>query len=72
MLKTYWGRDKMATLTDNIFKYISLNENLGSNWQYGNIDSDNGLAQNRWQASIWTNIGTLYWRKYASLGLRGN
>ena len=33
---------------------------LGSNWQYGSIGSDNGLAPNRRQAIIWTNVGMLY------------
>ena len=56
-----------TTLADDIFKYISLNENfwilntftgicyLGFNWQYGSIGSDNGLAVTRQQAIIWTN-----------------
>ena len=42
---------------------------LGSNWQYGSIGSDNGLAPNRRQAIIWTNDGPGYWRLYASLDL---
>ena len=42
---------------------------LGYNLQYGSIGSDNGLAPNRWQAIIWTNVGMLYWCIYASLGL---
>ena len=42
---------------------------LGSNWQYGSIDSDNGLAPKRQQATIWSNVDMLYWRIYASLGL---
>ena len=28
-----------------------------SSWQYASIGSDNGLALNRWQATIWTNVG---------------
>ena len=31
--------------------------NLGSNWQYSNIGSDNGLAPARRQAIILTNDG---------------
>ena len=31
--------------------------------------SDNGLAPNRRQAIIWTNVGMLYWHIYVSLGL---
>ena len=42
---------------------------FGSNWQYGGIGADNGLALNRRQAIIWTNVDMLYWRIYASLGL---
>ena len=42
---------------------------LWSNWQYGIIGLDNGLAPNRRKAIIWTNNGLVYWRIYASLGL---
>ena len=42
---------------------------LWSNRQYGNIDSNNGLAQNRQQAIIWSNVSMRYWCIYASLGL---
>ena len=68
---------------DDTFKCIFLNENfkfkwnfinicsLWSNWQYGSIGSDNGLAPNRRQAIIWTNVGMFYWRINASLGLKG-
>ena len=42
---------------------------LGSNWQYGSIDSDNGLVPNRHQAIIWSSVGMLCWCIYASLGL---
>ena len=42
---------------------------LWSNWQYDSIDSDIGLAQNRRQAIIWSNVGMLYWRIYAPLSL---
>ena len=31
---------------------------LGSNWQYPNIDSDDGLEPTRWQAIIWTSDGS--------------
>ena len=42
---------------------------LGSNWQYGRIGSDNGLAPTRRQAIIWTN-GVLGSRRiYVALGL---
>ena len=42
---------------------------LGSNWQYGSIGSDNGLAPNRWLTIIWSNVGMLYWCIYAWLDL---
>ena len=42
---------------------------LWSNWQYGNIGSDNGLAPNRRQAKLWSVVGMFYWRIYASFGL---
>ena len=42
---------------------------LGSNWQYGSIGSDNGLAPNRRLAIMLTNVDLLYWCIYASLGL---
>ena len=81
---THWGRDNMAaSLTDDIFEYISSNESFwilnkispkicyfGSNWQYDSIGSDNALAPNRRQAIIWSNVGMLYRRIYASLGLK--
>ena len=40
---------------------------LVSNWQYDSIGSDNGMAPNRRHAIIWSNVGMLYWRIYASL-----
>ena len=42
---------------------------LGSNWLYGIICSDNGLAPIRQQAIIWTNDGLFYWRIYATFDL---
>ena len=41
----------------------------GSNWHCGSIGLDNGLAENRQQAIIWTNDGLIYWHIYASLSL---
>ena len=67
---------------DDIFKYIFLYEKVrisldfteiwsyGSNQQYSNIGSDDGLVPTRRQAIIWTNDGTCYQRIYASLGLK--
>ena len=57
------------------WKCLNLDENFteicsqGSNWQYANIGSDNGLAPNRRQAIIWSNGGLGCRRIYASLGL---
>ena len=42
---------------------------LWPNRQYGSIGSDNGLWLVQRQAIIWSNVGMLYWRIYASLGL---
>ena len=66
-------RDKMATISQTTFpcafpwmKLLVLNYNfteicsLRSNWQYGSIGSDNGLAPNRRHAIIWTNYGLGY------------
>ena len=35
---------------------------LGSDWQYGSIGSENGLAPYRRQAIIWSNVGSGYRR----------
>ena len=43
----------------------------GSNYQYANIDSDDVLVPNRRKAVFWKNVGLVYWRMYASLGLNG-
>ena len=40
----------------------------GVNWKYVNFGLDNGLAQNRRQAIIWTNTDLGHWRIYAALG----
>ena len=79
---TYWGRDKMAAISQmtfsNAFSWIKMYEfqekftkvcSYRSNWQYSSIGSDNGLVPNRWQAIFWTNGGLVYWCIYASLGL---
>ena len=56
------------------WKYLNSDSNftdlcsLWSNWQYGSIGSDNGLAPTRRQAIMWTNDGQVWWRIYASLG----
>ena len=62
-----WGRNKMAAIfSDDIFKYIFLNEVCawGSNQKYPSIGSDNGLAPVRRQAIIWINEDLLHWRIY--------
>ena len=43
-------------------KKITETCSLWSNWQYGSIGSDNGLAPNKRQAIILTKVGMLYWR----------
>ena len=37
-------------------------------WQWASIGLDNGLAPNRRQAIIWTNVDPIHWRMYAALG----
>ena len=76
------ARQNGRHFAEDIFKGISLNENfrilnkifteicsLGSIRQCGSIGLGNGLAQNRRHAIIWSNVGMLYWRIFASLGL---
>ena len=75
---THWARDKMDAISQTTFSsafYFEFeirfrcNLSSGSDWQYGSIDSDNGLAPNRRQAIIWINDGLVNWRIYASLDL---
>ena len=81
-LDTLRPRQNGRHFADDICKGIYLNENfsilhknftaicsLGSNRHNGSIVSDDGLAPNRRQAIIWTNVDMLYWRIYAPLGL---
>ena len=68
---THWGRDKWPPFRRHFgvrfleWKLLNLKQNfteicsLGCNWQYGSIGSDNGLAPNRRQAMIWSNVGVL-------------
>ena len=76
-------RLKDQHFTDDIFKYISLNENFQIlnkiSLKYvplGLIDNMTALVQimafwalNRWQAVIWNNVGMFSWCIYASLSL---
>ena len=76
---THRGRDKLGAISQTMFssawklsnfKWIFIETcSSGSNWKYGSIGSDNGLAPYRRQAIIRTNGGIFYWRIYASLGL---
>ena len=36
----------------------------GFNWQYDNIDSDNGLVRNKRQAIVWNNAGLVGWSTF--------
>ena len=69
---THWGRDKMAaifqTMFSNGFSWIKMHEFrltfhwslfLGSNQQYANIGSGNGLAPTRRKAIIGINDGLI-------------
>ena len=79
-INTLRPRQDGSFFVHDIFTCISLNGkfrilntifseicSLRSNWQCGSIGSDSGLAPNRRQAIIWTNVGMLYW--YAPLVL---
>ena len=57
---THRVRDKITAIFTDIFPQWS-------DYQWGSTGSDNGLAPNRRQASIWTNNGLLYWRIHVSL-----
>ena len=70
---THWGWDKwLPFLTNDVFKFILLNENLlyivikisptlVLKGLAVIIGSDNGLAQDRQQAIIWTNDDLACW-----------
>ena len=71
--------DSSQTIFSNAFSWVQTFDfqnhfmeicSLGSNWQHVIIGSDNGLAQNRRQAIIWTNDGLVNMRIYASLSLK--
>ena len=77
---THWGRARWPPLWQTKVHFLELKllnfkqnfteiYSLGSNWQYGSIGSDNGLAPNRRQAIIWSNVGMVHWRIYVSLSL---
>ena len=54
-------------MSDDKYKLLNLKYNftemcsLGSNWQYGSIDSENGLEPNRRRVIIWSNDSILDW-----------
>ena len=70
-------RQNGCRFADNVFKCIFFNETeflSQFHWSlflrvHASIGSDNGLAQIRQQAIIWTNDGLVYWCIFASLGL---
>ena len=72
-----------ATLADNIFKYKFVNENVlipikislkfVSKGPINNIAALVQIMASRWPSDKpfnWTNDGIVYWRIYASLGLK--
>ena len=79
---THWGRYTTAAFSQMTFSSFLFLEwkplnfklnfteicSLWSNWQHSSIGSDNGLAPNRRQTIMWSYVGMLYWRTYASLG----
>ena len=63
---------------DDIFKCISLNDSLQilnklcslwPHWHYGSFGSDKGLSPVHRQTIIWSNVGMLYCRIFASFDL---
>ena len=73
----YLPRDKMVDNTQTIFldafscilfKFSLKFVHKGPIGNYSAFGLDNGLAQNRRQAIIWTNAGPIHWRKCAVLG----
>ena len=83
-LLTYLPLDKVAAISQTIFHMLFLDWKVlyfdsnftevcsqGSNWQQPSIGSDNGLAPNRRQAIIWTNVDPIHWHIYAALGGAG-
>ena len=77
---THWGRHKTVAILQTTFSVIFLNEKYSILNKHfiemfftvqltiNRIESDDGL-ESKWQTSIWTNDGLVYWRNYASLGL---
>ena len=72
--------DKMATISQTIFSdafswmksfvfwlYFAEVCSLESNWQTNSTGLYIGLAPNRRQAIIWTNVRPILWRIYAAL-----
>ena len=70
---THWDRDKLAIFSNAFsldFKWYFIKMcSSGFIWQHAMIGSDKGLVPNSRQVFIWTNVGLVYWRIYASLGL---
>ena len=81
---THWGQARWPPLWQTTFSsafpwikiykfWIKFHWNMflrwTSNWQYGGIASDIGLAPKRRQAIIWSNVGMLHWCIYATHGL---
>ena len=80
-INQYPPGQNVRLLADDIYRCIIVNEkfcilikislkffSLGPNWQQPSTGLDNGLAPNRRQAIIWTNVGPIHWRIYAALG----
>ena len=56
---------KWPPISDDIFKYIFVDENVWisiklSNEQYFSVGPDNGLSPGRCQAIMWTKAGILF------------
>ena len=78
---THLPLHKMATISQNIFRCIFVNEKLCAFWlkfhwslflwiqlTINSISLDNGLGMNRRQAIIWTKADSIHWCIYAAQG----
>ena len=80
---THLPLDKMAAISQTIFSdafswmtsfvlwlkfHWSVFLMVPFSWQYSSIGSDNGLAQNKRQAIIWSNADPINWCIYMPLG----
>ena len=70
-LWSHWGRDKMAAISQTIFSsaFPWISNKISLKYIPQGLIYNNGLAPNKCQAIIWSNVNMLYWCMYVSLGL---